>query len=60
MPLALSAVAMGMLGVRVGLDDLVAICLVSLLGALFVAPWLTMACRNPLAGAVFALRHTRL
>ena len=55
MLLALSAVAMGMLGVRVGLNDLVAICLVSLLGALFVAPWLTMACRNPLAGAVFAL-----
>ncbi len=29
--------------------------LVPLLCALFLAPWLTMACRSPIAGAVFAL-----
>jgi hypothetical protein len=40
---------------RGGLSDSAVVGLLSFLGGLFLAPWLTMVCRNPLAGAVFAL-----
>jgi len=37
------------------LQDTALVGLMSLIGAAFVAPWLTMVCRNPLAGALFSL-----
>ena len=58
MLLALGAIALvGLLGprARVGVTDAAAITLLALVSGLFVAPWLTMVCRNPLAGAVFAV-----
>lgn len=57
MLLGLSVVAMaGVLDrlLRGGLSDAAVVGLLSFLGGLFLAPWLTMVCRNPLAGAVFA------
>ena len=57
MLLGLSVVAMaGVLEklLRGGLSDAAVVGLLSFLGGLFLAPWLTMVCRNPLAGAVFA------
>ena len=58
MLLGLSVVAMaGVLErlLRGGLSDAAVVGLLSFLGGLFLAPWLTMVCRNPLAGAVFAI-----
>ena len=58
MLLGLSVLAMvGVLErlLRGGLSDAVVVGLLSFLGGLFLAPWLTMVCRNPLAGAVFAI-----
>ena len=58
MLIGLSVVAMtGVLDrlLRGGLSDAAVVGLLSFLGGLFLAPWLTMVCRNPLAGAVFAI-----
>ena len=48
---ALTAVELG-LGVGLGYEDGLVLALPLLCG-LFIAPWFTMLCRNPLAGAVF-------
>jgi len=37
------------------MQDTTRVGLVSLIGSLFVAPWLTMVCRNPIAGGLFGL-----
>ena len=58
MLLGLSVLAMAGVMERVlrgGLSDAAVVGLLSFLGGVFVAPWLTMVCRNPLAGAVFAI-----
>jgi len=37
------------------MHDTTRVGLVSLVGSLFLAPWLTMVCRNPIAGGLFGL-----
>lgn len=37
------------------MQDTAVVGVVSLLGSAFLAPWLTIVCRNPIAGAVFGL-----
>jgi hypothetical protein len=37
------------------MEDTVVVGVVSVLGSAFLAPWLTIVCRNPLAGAVFSI-----
>lgn len=37
------------------LQDTTRVGVVSLVGSLFLAPWLTMVCRNPIAGGLFGL-----
>ena len=58
MLISLAALALGRLPVSPAgreMQDTTVVGLVSLLGSLFLAPWLTMVCRNPIAGAIFGL-----
>ncbi len=56
MLLTLEALALGfLLTPRARYPDLAAIQLLSVMCGLFLAPWLTMICRGPLAGLIFAL-----
>src|SRR5207245_9327510 len=57
MLLALSAVARPVVfqHIRAPESEKLAAFVLPVVGGLFVAPWLTMVCRNPLAGAVFTI-----
>jgi hypothetical protein len=55
MLLTLAAVAGAVVDLRARESATLAFALLPVLCGLFVAPWLTMLCRNPLAGTVFAV-----